>query len=165
MLITQEIKLELDRIDFVENPMNERGKFIAYQFRMYWPLESAFFNEKWPTSADNDLTVVWGSSPEITYYAKDNIKQFKTAILEKIKENLPDNDLTIDTYRLAWTGASKMGNRDWSIWYTASKRSRIGMAVVDKKVESHVPLNKDFMARLISLIPEKVKGKFEPKEK
>lgn len=162
MLIEQNIKLELTRIDFVENPMNERGKFIAYGFDMYWPLQSAFFNEKWPTHADKDLTVVWGRSPSITYYTKENRKIFQDEVLNKIKEELPQG-FTLDnvkSYRLGIDGYdSPRDDRKWAIWYSASyfeKGSRLCHSIDTYPVK----VDNNFMSRLISLIPEKITSKF-----
>lgn len=161
MLIEQNIKLELTRIDFVENPMNEKGKFIAYQFNMYWPLQSAFFNEKWPTYQDKDLTVVWGSSPSVTYYTKEDRKMFQNAILDMIKTELPAG-FTIDSvksYRLGISGYdTPRNNRKWAIWYSASyyeSGSRVYRAI-----DGSVNVDSNFMSRMIALIPEKVSGKF-----
>lgn len=161
MIITQEIKLELNRIDFVENPMNYKGNFISYQFNMYYPSEYAFFNESgYLLSKDNDITVIWGRSPCITYYTKENIKTFKQELLRLIKEELPEGYWEIRNYHLAWTGASNRGDRDWQLFYMANKFSRKGCQVFNEKLESRIILNKNFMSRLIALIPEKLKSKF-----
>lgn len=163
MLIEQNIKLELTNINFVENPINERGKFIAYNFRMYWPLESAFFNEKWPTHQDKDLTVAWGRTPDITYYTKENRKIFQDQVLNKIKAELPEG-FTIDnvtSYKLGISGYdSPRDDRKWAIWYSAryfEKGSRLCHSIDSYPVK----VDNNFMSRLIALIPEKVKGKFD----
>jgi len=162
MLIEQNIKLELVRIEFVENPMNERGKFISYQFNAYWPLSSAFFNEKWPTNQDKDLTVVWGGSPTINYYTREGRKIFQDEVLGRIKNELPKG-FTIDnviSYKVGINGYdSPRDDRKWAIWYSAryfEKGSRICHSIDSFPVE----VDGDFMNRLIALIPEKVKGKF-----
>lgn len=164
MLITQEVKLELTKIDFVENPYPDyRGKFISYNFNMYWPLSAHFFNEKWPTSSDNDVTTVWGNSPRISYYTKHNIKLFKNIILEKIKTSLP-NGFSIDnvkTYHLGFIGYdSPRDNRPWAIWYSARRWD-----TQEKRLEHIlecrcIPIDKDFMDKLIALVPDKIGNKF-----
>ena len=164
MFITQEIRLELQEIDFVENPMSERGKFISYGFRMDWPLASAFFNEEWPKRSEEYLTVVWGGSPEITYYAKESRKSFQSIIEKKISEALPVGFMMKDVtrYKLRICDFSKPKNdRQWAICYDARYQDKNNNTISHIISGARISVDSNFMSRIIALIPEKVQGKFK----
>jgi len=163
MIIKQEVKLELERIDFVENPSNMRGQFIAYQFNMFWPLSSAFFNERWPLHSEKDMTVVWGSSPKITYYCKDNNKKFKNIVENKVKVDLlKDTKWQNLQYRLAFGFDSSQDDRPWCIYYSAEKYKRDGTKKTRSVIDGVIHLDKEFMSSVVSLIPKKINSMFAP---
>lgn len=168
MLIEQNVKLELFEIKFVENPMNKRGKFVAYEFKMYWPLQSAFFNEKWPTHSEKDLTVVWGTSPQVTYFAKENRLSFKNEIENLIKEHLPEGFLMqhVTRYRLTISSYNTPRiDRNWCIYFYATRFDSDNPRMRHIIDGDSIAVTSDFMNRILALIPDKVARKFTQEQK
>jgi hypothetical protein len=158
MLLERAIRLELDKIEIVENPITMRGKFVAYRFKTIWPLESAFLNDKWPMSREDYTTVVWGNSPEITYYSKEARKIFEKKLQCGIENSLPNgftkNNVTCIKMIIA-SYDSKFENRPWCLAYHAERYVRTPHRLT-MNFHGRVDLENDFVNEIKSYIPEKI---------
>ena len=166
MIINRNIQLELQRIDVVENPINERGKFVAYSFRLHWPLDSAFLNDEWPKHNEESLTVHWGSSPNMTYYSKENRLVFEKLVKEKIQDNITDKFSISDVtkYQICISDYStKINDRSWCIMYDARQCDRRNRNLTHHISGERIFIDKEFMDKIIDLMPSKIINKLEMK--
>ena len=149
MIIKTTIELELDRITIEETLANEKGKFACFNFRMSYPSAHYFFGQRKGVS-DKPFTIVWGNSPSISYYSKD-YKPLQKMVMRLIEEDLGlESGWGIVNWSIAFTGTSTQSNRDWGIYYHASKYLAHGDW---REKDGRILLNPNFMARVIAELP------------
>jgi len=163
MIIKKEIELELEKISIDKDPINEKGKFINFSFRMTHPHESSFFKKR--TVKSDDFSVIWGQHPNITFYQK-NYKPFEKQMLALIKENLPDGLILDD---LEWWHlqildyTSPKDDRKWGVCY------RVKSAAAHKDGhhiylvgEGCFPVSSNTMSRLFAELHETFAKEMKP---
>lgn len=157
MIINKEIQLELQRIDIQENPVNHKGNYACYQFAMSYPSEYYFF-KKPENTIDKDFSVMWGRSPQITFYTKQ-YKDWRKLVEDKIKTDLPAGFNFVQHvthWHLAIANYDKtQENRPWAIYYSAE--TYYNQERVKQSCERHIPVAADFMLIITSKLPLKEK--------
>ena len=157
MIIEKVIQLELEMVEIRENPMNQRGKYVCYRFRMSYPSSYHFFKVS-KTFEAKDFSIIWGSSPTIEFLDKGH-KEFSATILPKIIADLPPSFTKdhIGDWRLAISNySSPVDNRPWGIFYSATTYN--DQDRVSKRCERHIPLDADFMSLIFAGLPIEITG-------
>jgi len=157
MIIEKAVQLELEAIEIRENPINQKGKYVCYQFRMSYPSSYHFFKAHKTVDAEN-FSIIWGTSPTIEYLDKGH-KAFGALILPKIIADLPTGFKKehIGNWRLAIGDyTSPVDDRKWVISYSAATYNDKDR--VRRLCERSISLDANFMSRLIAALPVEITG-------
>lgn len=153
MIINKMISLELERIEIVENPINQKGKYLCYQFRMTSPSEYSIFEPA--RFRDKSFSVVWGRSPTITFYHKD-YKSIEKMLWGLVFDDLPidfpkDKNLfsSVNLQISSWD--SYPSDRPWALYYHAKSYGKNGVSTC---LQRSIQMNKNTMSRILALIPD-----------
>jgi len=151
MIFSRKIKFELQSISIVENPINQRGKYVNYHFSMFSPFCASFVKEY----DDKNVSEISNKISYINYYTKEGRKAFEADIKRMIFDHMPElfdiNDLT--SWRLATSGLSPRYDRIWYLHYSLKsydKNTRHLQHTFDGSIK---PVDKDFIHKLISNMP------------
>lgn len=157
MIIEKAIQLELEHIEIRENPMNQNGKYVCYQFRMSYPSSYSFFKVSKTVGAE-DFSIIWGTSPTIEFLDKGH-KEFSAMILPKIIADLPPDFKKehIGRWYLNTKPSPKRGDDSvWGCFYDAETYHNKDR--VSKLCQRHILLGADFMSGIISRLPIEITG-------
>jgi len=151
MIFSRNVKFELSGISIVENPINERGKYIRYSFRMFQPFWASFIKKY-----DNkNISIIWSNDTGIDSYTQEGRKELEIDIKKMIAEHMPDL-FTIDnliSWRLSTTHDSPRNDRKWMLSYSCRNYDRKTKGIhhtYDGWIES---VDQDFINKLIHDIP------------
>lgn len=148
MKIKREITLELEQIEVVENPINQKGKYASYHFRTVSPSSHSFFGKTKPFS--EEFTAVYGQMPSLTLYSKE-FKPLDKLIWQSVFDHLP-SDFPKDKYLFDYARIVQDYKGDWNIAYSASKHHGNGIIT---KLQRNAPINLNALSRILATLPTK----------
>ena len=153
MIIKREIGLELDKIQVMLDPCNEKGKFSEFVFRLCdpWPSELV----KKLRVGEEHFTVLWGGAQSISFYHKESRKELERLVMKIIKADMPQGITNIDSWQLIIKDyTSPRDDRNWAVYWQGSSDNDGAGCVL--KCTRWPDVDRDTMAKIIALLPEDI---------